>query len=364
MIHYVVPRDQEFGLGNYIARWAPGLGELIVFLHYEDLPARSSLAAGTYIFSALDQLTPAGITLVTELQAALDAAPGTRVLNRPGMSLLRLALLEELHRAGLNWHRAVRATGSLEGLRFPVFLREEFRHSGSLTPLLSTHAELLGALGRAVLEGRRLDELLVVEFCDTSDGSGRYRNYAAIVVGTEVLPRSLGMGTQWMLKHELVEFTEAGLLEEREYVLSNPHERALKEIFARAGVEYGRIDYGIKDGAVETWEINLNPTVGPGPGQRMVVPAELQAVRQPARDEFHRRFRAALEAVQLATSGPPVPVHPGGASGAALLRPAAREGRLVGLARALGPVGKLLDPAVGLVAPWVGRAARRRFRRA
>jgi len=33
----------------------------------------------------------------------------------------------------------------------------------------------------------------------------------------------------------------------------------LRRIFDIAGIDYGRIDYSLRDGAVETWEINTNP---------------------------------------------------------------------------------------------------------
>jgi hypothetical protein len=33
------------------------------------------------------------------------------------------------------------------------------------------------------------------------------------------------------------------------------------DIFARAGLEYGRIDYGLADGRLQVWEINTGPTL-------------------------------------------------------------------------------------------------------
>jgi hypothetical protein len=49
--------------------------------------------------------------------------------------------------------------------------------------------------------------------------------------------------------------------EELAYVRTNPHQADLREIFAAARIDYGRIDYAIKDGRIQVWEINTNPQI-------------------------------------------------------------------------------------------------------
>jgi hypothetical protein len=282
------------------------------------------------------------------------------VLNDPDHALLRLELLEELYRLGLNRYRAIRATGNLRELRFPVFLHEEFRHTGSLSPLLSTYAELERALGRAVLQGHRLKDLLVVEFCDTVDAEGRYRKYTAYVIGSEVIARTMGRGRGWMLKADGVEFSEEMLLEERAYVLANPYEDQVRRIFALAGIEYGRIDFAIKDGAVQTWEINTNPTVGPG--RYKVMPDEFASMRQPIRDHFSQRFHAALTALDSQASQGRIPVSFSaecllGAS--PIIHPRPGKGALVRIVDGLPAARPLANAAVRILSPLVVSAARR-----
>jgi len=361
MIYFVVPREQEFGILDYMGTWGRNLAGLLSVLHYEDLASRRSFPAGTYIFSALDQLTPGGLRLVSELQRELRASPAVNcVLNDPEKALLRMPLLEELYLQGLNRHRAFRATGDLREARFPLFLHEDFRHSGSLSPLLHTPPELKRALGRAVLQGHRLKDLLVVEFCETADAEGRYRKYTAYVVGSEVIARTMGRGRNWMLKADGVEFSEEMLLEERAYVLANPYEDQLRRIFELVGIGYGRIDFSMKDGAIETWEINTNPSVGPA--RHKVMSDEWGPMRQPIRDHFSQRFHAALEALDSQASNEPIPVafSPEGLrAGSPMVRPVRKTGILVRTAQKLPFLIPLTNVAVRIFSPLLVHAGRR-----
>ncbi len=364
MIHFVVPRDSEFGIRDYLKVYGLPLAARIAVLHYEDLPARSSLPGGVYLFSALDQLLPRGLRLAGEAARQLAGA-GMRVMNHPDRTLRRLGLLEALYRRGLNRHRALRAGADLSSLRYPVFLREEFHHTSALTPLLHTAEELQLELGRAVVRGLPMDELLVVEFCDTADPEGSYRKYAAFVVGSEVLPRSLSHGTNWALKHSGSEFTRKRLDEEREYMFENPHQARLREIFNVAQVEYGRIDYAIKGDMIETWEINLNPTIGRGSRSKGAMPADMREYRSRARDHFYRRFQAAFEAIDLpgAPGAIVVSYPPATLAGlGALARPSHAPRRFESVKRILRPFRPLLDPIVRLMLPLLGRATVRRPR--
>lgn len=364
MIFFLVPRAHDYCIQDYLNLYAPRLGAQLGVLHYEDLLQRTSATSGTYIFAALDQLSAGGMRLARELadQLLLPAAK-SRVINYPGRALLRLELLEELHRAGLNQHRAVRATGKLSDLRFPAFLREEFQHSGSLSPLLHNSTELNRTLGRAVLQGFKLRDLLVVEFCDTADSEGRYCKYAAYKIGSEIIADGRVRGSEWMLKAEQNELSEAALLEERAHVFGNPHERELRPIFERAGVEYGRIDYSVKEGKVETWEINLNPTIRRGRRPDFQpIPEALDRIKDVARQHFLDRFEAAVRS--LDTNVPPITLRLQYSrdclqSAAPMFRTGGPSGWLVSVANLLRPLVPFLDRASRMFSPLVGRASRR-----
>ncbi|HZE68403.1 MAG TPA: hypothetical protein VE135_02610 [Pyrinomonadaceae bacterium] len=306
MIHFVVPAQQEGGIKDYLDISCPEVRNDFRVLHYESLAEQPHFYRGTYVLSALDQLTSAMGRLVADIHHQLQPLSNIRFLNNPQRTLQRFELLTELYRKQRNEFRAVRAHEDLKTLRFPVFLREERLHDGPISPLLNSAREVRQAIGRALVQGHELNNLLVVEFCDTAE-HGVYRKYAAFVVGRNVIPRSLNYGRHWMLKHSETEFSRAVVVEELEYVTTNPHQKQLSEIFELAQVEYGRIDYAMKDGRVQTWEINLNPTIGRGlrPRSRNI-PAELDAIRDEVRSEFYSGFRRAWREVNLCVPAEPL----------------------------------------------------------
>lgn len=364
MIFFLVPRAHDYCIQDYLSLYAPGLATQLRVLHYEDLPQQTSATSGTYVFAALDQLSAGGMRLARELaDHLLRPSAGSRVINQPGRTLLRLELLEALYRSGFNQHRAVRATGQIVDLRFPVFLREEFQHSGSLSPLLRNRTELNRTLGRAVLQGFKLRDLLVVEFCETADPEGRYTKYAAYKIGSEIIADGRVRGNEWMLKAEQNELSEAALLEERAFVLGNPHERELRPIFERAGIEYGRMDYSMKDGKVETWEINLNPTIRRGRRPDFQpIPAALDRIKDVARQHFLDRFEAAVRSLDTSVPAITLKLEYSEAclrSVAPMFRSGGPSGWLVSVAGVLRPLVPLLDRAARIFSPLVGRAARR-----
>ena len=395
MIYFLTERDAAGpgaldiprGMPEYLDGPGAALADRIQLLYYEELasPTRSpgiaasrtvtasrdvsaspdiaastalDFAAGTYIISAFDQLTNAGQQVTRSLCDALvrEAARGVRVLNRPGKALTRFELLNTLRATGRNAHGAARVSGDLSGLRYPVFLRSEWQHHGAASPLLQSHAELDRAVGELVLRGHSLDDLLAVEYIDTADSAGMYRKYAAFVVGGAIIARSLAYGASWMLKHDSTEFSMAMAVEERDYLVNNPHEAPLRDIFALAGIEYGRIDYAMRGDAIEVWEINLNPTIGRGRRpSKGKIPASLQAVRAEGRDVFYERFARALAALDAGPlPGPPIRVQidPAMRHVPMVRRGTARLGFARAVFRMFRPV---LEPVARVLFPLVGR---------
>lgn len=303
MIYFLVTRDGAFGMREYLASWGQPLADRIRLITYDELPRVQRLPIGSYIFSDLDRLTPVGLEVAQQVWSALgrDQRTGAR-LNHPTRVLRRYPLLQALAQLGRNDFRVWRADEPIERLRYPVFIREENEHTGSLSELVRSEDALQRALRQARGRGYRLRDLLVVEFCDTADERGVYRKYSAYVVGDHVIPRAITFSPHWVGKAEVATYDVATAREEREYVEQNPHENWLREVFALAHVDYGRIDYGLARGRPQVWEINLNPTLVRRLRSDGRDPDGLddQGLRLPAKRLAFDRLRAAFQAIDCA----------------------------------------------------------------
>ncbi|HEY8225356.1 MAG TPA: hypothetical protein VIG25_08780 [Pyrinomonadaceae bacterium] len=361
MIHFLVPAAQEFPIKDYVDLFGRALRQDIRILHYEDLVNQREFSRGTYVLAALDQLHAGMAQLLFEIYDQLKQVEGFRFLNDPRNTLQRFELLNKLHDAGRNDFRAFRADADLTRVRFPVFLREESQHEGAISPLLNSEREILEALGLALMQGRKLKDLLIVEFCNTADETGFFRKYAAFIVGKRVIPRSLNYGRRWMLKHSETEFTIPMIQEELEYVSTNPHQQQLEQIFELAQVGYGRIDYAIKDNRVQTWEINLHATIGRGLRRRSKpLPPELDALREKVKRHFYEAFERAWREVDLRTnSEAPIrlTISPQIAR-AAKARDVPRDRLLTTIRTVLRPAKPLIVPISGPFLFTVGSLAR------
>ena len=74
-------------------------------------------------------------------------------------------------------------------------------------------------------------------------------------------------GRTWLVKGSTRVVNDRTREEQRRYVADNPHQQQIRDVFAAAHIEYGRIDYGIANGRLRVYEINTNPAIG-GAGRR------------------------------------------------------------------------------------------------
>jgi len=299
MISFWVPAAGSFGIELWLARRAPELTDHFDIRHYENFTADQDIVGGAHIFTALDWLGPAGREAVAALhQAVRERFPRDPVLNHPERAVRRFELLTRAHQAGINRFRARRAGDSLDGVRYPVFIREESGHGGPLSGLLRNGAELGASLRALWARGYPMADLLVIEFCDLSDGEGRFVVAAALRVGNLIVPSHLISGKHWVLKWSHSDHDERAMRENLDYVRDHPHEAWLHKAFELADVEYGRIDYGIRGNTLQIWEINLNPSVGPGPGQPPAdYPSPIIDLLQEGRRIYNSKLAAAFVAL-------------------------------------------------------------------
>jgi len=299
VITFAVLDEIVFILDNYLkSQWGTPLAGRLGQMAYPAIFTRPALPGGTWIFTAQERLTAAGREMAVLAYDAI-ARSGGRALNHPSRVVERYELLRSLNATGANRFRAARVSEYEGGLRFPVFVREENEHSGSLTRLLRGESELRVALAYLRLRGFAAEELLIVEFCDTADSQGRFRKYSAYFLDGEVLPRHLHVSSDWVAKSADSLLDETFAAEEVRYIVENPHESYLRHVFHSARIEYGRADYGMLGDEPQIWEINTAPTISTSAHPRRRTPELLRfrALERPGQAHFHERFRRALEAI-------------------------------------------------------------------
>jgi hypothetical protein len=144
--------------------------------------------------------------------------------------------------------------------------------------------------------GFRLRDLIVVEYCDTMDRAGVYRKYSAFIVGETILPHTLTHNRDWVTKSHGRLIDADTVREEFDYINGDAHADWLRETFALARTNYGRIDYGLLNGRPQVWEINTNPTIARHAGADPLTEEQKQ-LRSLVRQHFQPRFQAAWEAI-------------------------------------------------------------------
>ena len=297
MIFFVAPSEETWEFQDYLQTLGKELLGRIRILTYDEIAARQEVPLGSYIFVAIDQLSPTEKEIALQCWEELSKTQSDiRLINHPAEVLLRYDLLKACFELKRNSFRVRRAFDFLRCRNFPVFLRRDRDHNGSLTGLLYTQRELARAVAKSLLVGYRLRDLIVVEYCDTLDPSGTFRKYSSFIVGDRVLPHTLMHSHNWITK-SLGRLIDAGTAhEELEYVQNNPHAKWLRETFELAKIQYGRIDYGLRDGEPQVWEINTNPTIIRTVGSAPIT-EEQTRLRDPIRQHFFPNFQAALEAI-------------------------------------------------------------------
>jgi hypothetical protein len=355
VIYFAVDEPRLHLLNNYLARSAGHpVAECLRQVSYGELFRTRTLPRGAWIFTSLDALTDAELRMVHHLQIAARGA-GLPVLNSAHEALRRYPLLQLLRQAGLNDFQAHRADGPLDGLRFPVFVRLADDHTGSLTPLLHNRAELRCAMAYLWMRGLPRRDLLVVEFCETASPDGWYRKYSIFRIGDTYVPRYLHIGPHWMTKAVTSNVEEKLVLEEIAFLRDNPHDAWVRRVFEMAHIEYGRLDYGVRDGRPQAWEINLTPFLGADPNR----PAgpEKQRARAMARIPREHAHAALREAFFRLDPGP-IPGEDVSAEFPPGLEEEARRERsgLEAIQRRQQWISKVTAiPGIRSVRPWVQR---------
>ena len=108
--------------------------------------------------------------------------------------------------------------------------------------------------------GKTLKRRIAVSFEAEADDDGYFRKYGAFIVGDRIIPQHILRKKDWIVKSRFSQIDEAFVKEEHAYVRDNPHAEQLLNMAHVGNIEFGRIDYTLRQGQPVVFEINLNPT--------------------------------------------------------------------------------------------------------
>lgn len=261
MLIFVTTARHDYAIRSMLDAVGSDLRRHLLLLDYDEFLGWRRLPMGSYILADLERLSAEDAAQVARRVDALrDRQPDTVVLNDPRRHRSRLSLLETLHASGRNDFAARRADAPLDGLRYPVFIREAVEHSGAVSERLPDAAALAEALTVLARGPRPLSDYLVIEFIDVRNAAGHFEKYSVLRIGEHWIASDLSLHTDWVVKGEAHESRVPGDIElDAAFQRDNPHVDRLREVYAIAGIDYGRIDYAFHDGRLQVFEINTNP---------------------------------------------------------------------------------------------------------
>ncbi|ESY13851.1 hypothetical protein NKI46_02625 [Mesorhizobium sp. M0615] len=259
MIFYVAHREHAYTQAVVLLYHRTDLEAWFRLVRYEDAGLLRGVRAGVVIWSDMDRLTSDELSRAAGISAELADNTGLTQLNHPTASLQRFDLLRLLHADGSNAFRVFRPDELEEAIRYPVFIRDETGALYREPPLLHDRPALDAAIAR--LDGSDLVRPMVVEMIGTPGMDGYFRKYAAFRVGDTIYGQHCAMSKSWFVKNSPEQLLQAHIEEIRTYVDTNPDANAVMQVFEKARMQYGRIDYTFVDGRLVVFEINSNPTV-------------------------------------------------------------------------------------------------------
>jgi hypothetical protein len=249
----------------FYSRYGARARRRVAEITYHELLRRGRAPGAAYVFTDRERMNLPQRRIAANIWDQLLAGGAAfRTYNHPLKQLGRFELLRKLYDMGVNRYNVYRLAELPTKVRFPVFIRAENDHNGPRTALVHTRAELDQETDRLLLHGLEPENLLVIEFEDTSDESGFFHKRGVLLAGDETVANHIYTSKSWIGKSETANETLAQREASDEFFRNNPDAELVMPFFELAGIQYGRIDYCISGGAIQVWEINDNPSYGGG----------------------------------------------------------------------------------------------------
>jgi hypothetical protein len=263
---------------------------------YQSIFRRLTFPASTLVFADFEYLNGMEMMAAADIaEAAKRANPNVPILNHPATVLERFALLRRLHIRGLNPVEVSRLEQDERPTRYPVFIRMEDGFWGPETKLLENSRQLEEAI--AVLQGsaKPMKRRIAVSFEADRDPNGYYRKYGAFRIGDAIVPQHILRSIDWNVKSSASSTDPDFAREELAFVKGNPHAEDLLRACNAGNIQFGRVDYTLRDGALVIFEVNPNPTF---PKFKGGAPA-----REERRGHIITGLKSAFEAIDSSGTG-------------------------------------------------------------
>lgn len=295
MIHLILDRGNGYTMNNYLGFRGESIRQHFKVTYYDELALLSTIDCSAIIFMDLERLNDRDTKSLISFVDYLDHHGGPQVLNRPSEVLNRFQMLRELNNQSINPHNVYELDEDLKSVSYPVFIRHKHNHTGALSPLIHKHSDIKKHLWPIILSGHTRHDLMVVEYVDTKNDHGVYLKFACMKIGNAILPKHIGIDDHWHVKVGTSSKGYNGIDYDQkleEFMASFPHEAWAKKVFETAHIDYGRLDYALKDDQPVAWEINLNPDFF---GRNQINQVEQESkLNSFLLDENHEDIRAAF----------------------------------------------------------------------
>jgi hypothetical protein len=205
-----------------------------------------------WIQDPLDVTDPFSFLHALELQSACDEK-GIPIVNRveAHKNTAKTAALERLTAVGIKTPRVFQG---IEGIRFPVILREDVGHAGEF--------QLLNSLEEAKeAPFEKFYRPVLSEYWDVQSPDGLYRKYRCVVAGDRVVSHHLQISDTWLTRGSN-RIKDLQTREEEIAYISQPDPFAstMLEVARALELDYVGIDYGLDaEGNAVIWEANQFP---------------------------------------------------------------------------------------------------------
>jgi hypothetical protein len=128
--------------------------------------------------------------------------------------------------------------------------------------LISDQATLDETADAAVAAGIPRQTLMAVEYAAEPVRPGLFRKLSVFRVGDRLVPHYSIHDQSWIVRYGRSGVTDQDLYDEELTIMQeNRFAEPLKAVFDIAEIEYGRADFGVVDGKICVYGINMNPMV-------------------------------------------------------------------------------------------------------